>query len=102
MTTLTSEQRSLGADTPELLQAEIISVCMTEWRSFKASNRNKRIIIDEGAKIYDMLVKFRSSQKATPHVTQGSVSETNIIAAFVDTLPPKLRDQVLAHVRKQI
>jgi len=97
------EKENLCSDVPvEALKSEIISTCMGQWRTFKPSNRNKRMIIDEGAKIYDMLAKYKSSQKTTPHVTQGPVSETNIIAAFVDTLPPKLRDQVLAHVRKQI
>src|SRR5208282_907637 len=102
MTATISEKGSPSSDIPvELLQAEIISVCMEQWRSFKASNRNKRVIIDTGVRVYDMLVKFRASRKATPHVTQGPVSDTNIIAAFVDTLPLKLRNQVVAHVRKQ-
>ena len=101
MTTLTTEHRSLSSDAVELLQAEIISVCMEHWRSFKASNRNKRVIIDAGVRIYDMLIKFRSSQKTKLHVTQEPVSDMNIIAAFVDTLPLKLRDQVVAYVRKQ-
>jgi hypothetical protein len=86
----------------QALQLELILGCMDQLRTFKASNRNKRVLIDLSAKIFDMLVKYKSSQKMTPHVIQGPVSETNIIAAFVDTLPPKLKDQVLAHVREQI
>ena len=102
MTALIREKEGQGSDVNvEALQSELISVSMNQWRTFKPSNRNKRIIIDMAAKIYDMLVKFKSSQKTTPHVTHGHVSEMNVIAEFVDNLPPKLRDQVLAHVRKQ-
>ncbi len=100
--TIISEKGTLGSDIPvEALKSEIILGSMEQWRTFKASNRNKRIIIDTGAKIFDELVKFRPSQKTTPQVTQGPVSEMNIIAAFVDTLPPKLRDKVVVYVRKQ-
>ncbi|MGO9644779.1 MAG: hypothetical protein ACLPY5_08545 [Candidatus Bathyarchaeia archaeon] len=103
MTAIISEKESLGSDLPvETLKSEIIMACIEQWRSFKPSNRNKTTVINLGAKIFDMLVKYKSSQRTTPHVTQGPVSETNVIAAFVDTLPLKLRNQVLAYVRKQI
>lgn len=46
----------------EDLQSEIISDCMDQWRGFKRTNRNKRLVIELGVKIFDMLVKYKASQ----------------------------------------
>lgn len=48
--------------TVEEMQSEIIRICLAQWLTFKPSNRNKRIIIELGVKIFDMLVKYRASQ----------------------------------------
>src|SRR5208282_1903583 len=95
LTTLIKEKQCPGSEfTVETLQSEIISVCMKQWRTFKASNRNKRIVIDSGVKIFDMLVKYKPSQKMTLQATQRQVVSKNVevIAEFVNNLPSELRE----------
>jgi len=53
---------TIPEDTVEEMESEIIRACMKQWRTFKPSNRNKRLIIDLGVKIFDMLVKYKASQ----------------------------------------
>jgi len=51
--------------TVEELQSEIIVDCLEQWRTFKRTNRNKRIVIDVGVKIFDMLMKYKAQQTQT-------------------------------------
>ena len=51
--------------TVEELQSEIILDCLERWRTFKRTNRNKRIVIDVGVKIFDMLMKYKAQQTQT-------------------------------------
>jgi len=53
---------ALPEETVEELQSEIISDCMDQWRSYKRTSRNKRLVIELGVKIFDMLVKYKASQ----------------------------------------
>jgi len=55
-------REALLEETVEELQSEIISDCMEQWRGFRRTNRNKRLVIDLGAKIFDMLVKYKASE----------------------------------------
>jgi len=103
VTALIGEKVRLDSDVSiQALQLELILDSVEQLRTFKASNRNRRILIDLAAKIFDMLVKYRS-QNGKLQATQGHVvSEAEVIAEFADKLPPKLRDQVMAYARKQV
>lgn len=48
--------------TVEELMSQVIIKCLEQWHTFKPTNRNKRMIIDQGVKIFDMLVKYKAAQ----------------------------------------
>jgi hypothetical protein len=102
MALISERERPDSEVSVEALQLELILVSVEQWRTFKASNRNKRLLIDLAAKIFDMLMKYKS-QKGKPQASQGHVaSEMEVIAEFTGKLPLKLRDQVMAYARKQV
>jgi len=49
-------------DVVDELQSELIRESVQQWRTFKRSNRNKRLIIDLAVKIFDMLIKYKASR----------------------------------------
>lgn len=57
-----SLDQEVSEETVEELMSGLVVACLDEWRAFKPSNRNKRLIIDLGVKIFDMLVKYKASQ----------------------------------------
>jgi len=59
---LSEDDLMLPEETVEELQSEIIVKCLDLWRGYQVNNRNKRLLIDLGVKIFDMLVKYKASQ----------------------------------------
>jgi len=99
---LISEGGRAGSEVSvEALELELILVSVEQWRTFKVTNRNKRLLIDLAAKIFDMLVKYKS-QLGKPQASQGHVSEMEVIVEFAGKLPVRLREQVMAYARKQV
>ena len=65
-------------DMVDVLQSELIRVCMELWRAFKHSNRNRRLVIDLGVKIFDMLVKYKASRSERDDMKTRTVALADI------------------------